>query len=35
MIALLREIVNIDSGSYNKAGVDAVGRVLRRPVHRR
>ncbi len=30
MIALLREIVNIDSGSYNKAGADAVGAVLRR-----
>jgi glutamate carboxypeptidase len=25
MIALLREVVNIDSGSYDKAGVDAVG----------
>ena len=30
MIDLLREIVNIDSGSYNKPGVDAVGAVLRR-----
>lgn len=29
MIDLLRRIVNIDSGSYNKAGVDAVGAVLR------
>jgi glutamate carboxypeptidase len=29
MIALLREIVNIDSGSYNKRGVDAVGARLR------
>jgi len=25
MIALLAEVVNIDSGSYNKSGVDAVG----------
>src|SRR5690606_30408183 len=25
MIALLREVVNIDSGTYDKAGVDAVG----------
>ena len=25
MVALLAEVVNIDSGSYNKAGVDAVG----------
>lgn len=30
MIALLREIVDIDSGSYNKPGIDAVGGVLRR-----
>jgi glutamate carboxypeptidase len=30
MVALLREIVDIDSGSYNKPGVDAVGAVLRR-----
>ena len=30
MTDLLREIVNIDSGSYNKAGVDAVGAVLQR-----
>src|SRR5258708_10288963 len=29
MVALLAEIVNIDSGSYNKAGVDAVGTRLR------
>jgi glutamate carboxypeptidase len=29
MVALLERIVNIDSGSYNKAGVDAVGDVLR------
>ena len=28
MVALLREIVDIDSGSYNKAGIDAVGAVL-------
>ncbi len=25
MIALLEELVNIDSGSYDKPGVDAVG----------
>src|SRR5262245_35565187 len=25
MLAVLREVVNIDSGSYDKAGVDAVG----------
>lgn len=30
MVALLREIVSIDSGSYNKAGTDAVGAVLER-----
>ena len=30
MVALLEEIVNIDGGSYDKAGVDAVGEVLRR-----
>lgn len=29
MLALLERIVNIDSGSYNKAGVDAVGDALR------
>ena len=28
MLALLAELVNIDSGSYDKAGVDAVGRRL-------
>ncbi len=28
MVALLAETVNIDSGTYNKAGVDAVGKVL-------
>lgn len=30
MIALLRDLVDIDSGSYDKAGVDAVGEVLMR-----
>ena len=25
MLALLGEVVNLDSGSYDKAGVDAVG----------
>jgi glutamate carboxypeptidase len=30
MVALLAEIVNIDSGSYNKPGVDAVGERLAR-----
>lgn len=30
MVALLREIVSIDSGSYNKPGIDAVGAALRR-----
>jgi glutamate carboxypeptidase len=30
MIALLREIVSIDSGSYNKPGIDAVGAAIRR-----
>jgi glutamate carboxypeptidase len=30
MIALLREMVDIDSGSYNKPGTDAVGSVVRR-----
>jgi glutamate carboxypeptidase len=29
MLALLEEIVNIDGGSYDKAGVDAVGARLR------
>jgi glutamate carboxypeptidase len=29
MIALLADLVNIDSGSYNKCGVDAVGDRLR------
>ncbi|MGE0415809.1 MAG: M20 family metallopeptidase, partial [Acetobacteraceae bacterium] len=30
MIAMLREMVDIDSGSYNKAGIDAVGAVVQR-----
>ncbi len=30
MIGLLRELVEIDSGSHNKPGTDAVGAVLRR-----
>ncbi|HYZ21002.1 MAG TPA: M20/M25/M40 family metallo-hydrolase [Rhodopila sp.] len=30
MIDLLREMVDIDSGSYNKPGIDAVGDVVRR-----
>jgi glutamate carboxypeptidase len=30
MVALLREIVDIDSGSYNKPGIDAVGDAVRR-----
>ena len=30
MVAMLREMVDIDSGSYNKAGIDAVGSVIRR-----
>lgn len=30
MIAMLREMVDIDSGSYNKPGIDAVGAVVRR-----
>jgi glutamate carboxypeptidase len=30
MLLLLRDLVNIDSGSYDKAGVDAVGLRLRR-----
>lgn len=29
MLALLEELVNTDSGSYDKAGVDAVGRHIR------
>ncbi|WP_375459247.1 M20 family metallopeptidase [uncultured Enterovirga sp.] len=30
MLALLEEVVNIDSGSYDKAGVDAVGERFQR-----
>ena len=30
MLALLGDLVAIDSGSYNKAGIDAVGAVIRR-----
>lgn len=30
MVGLLREMVDIDSGSYNKPGIDAVGAVVRR-----
>ncbi len=30
MVALLRDMVDIDSGSYNKPGIDAVGDVVRR-----
>ena len=30
MVALLREMVDIDSGSYNKPGIDAVGAVVQR-----
>ncbi len=30
MIALLREMVDTDSGSYNKPGIDAVGAAVRR-----
>jgi len=29
MLALLRQMVDIDSGSYNKPGIDAVGQVIR------
>ena len=29
MLALLEELVNIDGGSYDKAGVDAVGARIR------
>jgi glutamate carboxypeptidase len=35
MVALLREIVDTDSGSYNKAGIDAVGDSIRRFLERR
>jgi glutamate carboxypeptidase len=30
MVAMLRDMVDIDSGSYNKRGIDAVGDVIRR-----
>ena len=30
MVAMLREMVDIDSGSYNKLGIDAVGAVVQR-----
>lgn len=30
MVALLRAMVDIDSGSYNKPGIDAVGAVVQR-----
>ena len=30
MVAMLREMVDIDSGSYNKPGTDAVGAVVQR-----
>lgn len=30
MVALLGDLVNVDSGTYNKAGVDAAGEVLQR-----
>jgi len=30
MVAMLRQMVDIDSGSYNKPGIDAVGDVVRR-----
>src|SRR4051794_7886869 len=33
MVALLREMVDIDSGSYNKLGIDAVGGVVQRFMH--
>ncbi|HVZ10335.1 M20 family metallopeptidase [Rhodopila sp.] len=29
MVAMLRSLVDIDSGSYNKPGIDAVGAVIR------
>ena len=28
MLSLMKQVVNIDSGSYDKAGVDAVGEVF-------
>ena len=30
MVAMLREMVDIDNGSYNKPGIDAVGAVVQR-----
>ena len=30
MLAMLRDMVDIDSGSYNKPGIDAVGTVIQR-----
>lgn len=30
MVAMLKEMVNTDSGSYNKPGIDAVGAVVQR-----
>jgi glutamate carboxypeptidase len=30
MVALLRDMVDIDSGSYDKPGIDAVGAVVQR-----
>ena len=30
MVAMLRDMVDIDSGSYNKPGIDAVGAVVQR-----
>jgi glutamate carboxypeptidase len=30
MLSLLQQMVDIDSGSYNKSGIDAVGTVIRR-----
>ncbi|MSP04227.1 MAG: M20 family peptidase [Acetobacteraceae bacterium] len=30
MVTMLREMVDIDSGSYNKAGIDAVGAVVQK-----
>jgi glutamate carboxypeptidase len=35
MVSLLETLVNIDSGSYNKTGVDAVGEVLRQHLESR
>ena len=30
MVAMLRDMVNTDSGSYNKPGIDAVGSIVQR-----